>query len=507
MTAPARGASHLRTPPAYTAQAAADLMGGTIVWGAPDAVFAGADYDSRVISPGQMFFATRGERTDGHLFLGAAAARGATCFVVEDWSTEMAESLVAAMAAAPAAVIQVEDTVLSVGRFAAHHRSRYQLPVIGVTGSVGKTTAKDMAAHILAPRIDSLVSEGNLNSDVSMPIVLLRLDEQHRLAVLEFATRGHGQLDYLVGLARPTTGVITEVAPVHVETLGSVAGVASAKAELLRGLPPEGVAIYNGDSAPLAANLAAAPLGCTGITFGFGAGADVLISEAVTVFRRAGDELRASLSFSVRCSPGQAAERLGLPAARVMRASLPYPGRHNALNAVAAALAAASVGVPLADGLGALVDFSPKSAMRLHMFAHHGLQVIDDAYNANPLSMAAALDILVAAAGQGRKAAVLADMRELGPLEAEAHRQLGREVAAAGVGLLVCYGPAMAHVARTAVDAGMEPGSVVMAANHAQAAEQALSWLRPGDTVLIKGSRGMAMEHVVEAIRKGWRPR
>jgi UDP-N-acetylmuramoyl-tripeptide--D-alanyl-D-alanine ligase len=512
----ARNSNSTRTPPKYRAAEAAALMGGRVVWGYPDAEFAGAAYDSRTVEPGQLFFATRGERTDGHRFVAAAALSGATCFVVSEWSDDQAAELSEALSGTSAgevppartspavAVIQAADPVLAVGRLAAHHRSRFDLPVIGVTGSVGKTTAKDMAAHILEGRTDALISEGNLNSDVSMPIVLLRLDGQHRLALLEFATRGHGQLDYLVGLARPSVGAITEIAPVHLETLGSLAGVASAKAELLRGLPPSSVAIYNADSAILAAELAARPLPCDSATFGYSQDADVQIGEAVTLFERSCGQLSATLSFSLRCQPGPAAERLGLPSGVDIRGTLPYPGRHNVGNAVCAALAAAAVGVPFGEGLAALAGFRPRSEMRLDISVHHGLQIIDDAYNANPLAMAAALEILRAAARHGRMAAVLGDMRELGTVEAEAHAELGRRVASAGVDFLVCLGPAMAGAAGAAIRAGMSPKRVLVATDHAHAAQLALDWLEPGDTVLIKGSRGMAMEHVVAAIRRGW---
>lgn len=490
--------------PAYTAAEFARIAGGELVWGSYAATFAGAGYDSRVIRPGQLFFAIKGSRVDGHNYLLDAMRRGATCFLVGEWRPEWQDSL-AKPSSANSAVIQVPDTVLAMGRFARAHRRAHSPLVIGVTGSVGKTTAKDMAAHILERSRRCLVTEGNLNSDVSLPIVLLELNAQHELAVLEMATRGGGQLTYLAEMAKPHIALITVVAPVHVQTIGSLAAIASAKAELARAIPDDGLVVYNHDSVALRDEFRRWPLKCPTVSYGFDTAADVTAIDAITTFTHCEGQLQAELSFSVICKPGPAAARLSLPTRQALRFSLPYPGRHNALNAIGAALAGAAAGIPFDDGLGRLRSFRARSAMRLDISLHHGLLLIDDAYNANPLSMTAALEILSSAAAGRRKAAILGDMRELGSLEATSHRQLGQEVARTGLDLLICVGRATCeHTAPAAIAAGLPRDAVVCADGNSHAAQMALSWLRPGDALLIKGSRGLTMEEVVEQVRQGW---
>lgn len=511
-------------PPSYTAGEAGGIIGGRLVWGSPEATFAGVAYDSRRVGAGELFYATPGDRTDGHLYLGDAVAAGATCLVVSRWSEAELAGVLSGLArregppagpggapAGPAgsgpAVIQVDDTVLALGRLAQHHRSRYRLPVTAITGSVGKTTTKDMTGHIVSRHLRALVTGGNLNSDVSLPVVLMGLSCIHQAAVLELAMRGFGQIAYLAGLCRPSSGVITAVAAVHVDSVGSVAGVAMAKAELLRALPAGGVAIYPASSPELAAELASRPLGGGAVAVTFGdarSGADVCFGEVGHAIERTGQQVAASLSFSVRCRPGPAAERLSLPAGPTLRARLSYPGRHNVSNAVSAALAATTLGLPLEAALEELATFAPPSAMRLDLRVLGGLLLIDDAYNANLLSMTSALEVLVTAAGRGRKAAILGDMRELGPLEAETHRELGSRVASAGVDLLIVFGRAILETAAAAVASGLPPDRILVATTHDQAAEMVLDWLRPGDSLLVKGSRGLAMEQIVDRIRSRW---
>lgn len=493
-------------PPAYEAGAAASIMGGEVVWGSPTAVFGGAHFDTRRLKPGEMFVAIPGERTDGHLYLGHAAALGASAFLVQRWDRAVQAGLCDGPAADPSAsaAIRVAETVAAFGRLGAAHRRRYALPVIGITGSVGKTTVKDMAAHILERSLEVLASEGNLNSDVGMPVVLLRLDAHHRVAVLEMAMRGEGQISYLASLSDPVVGVVTSVAPVHLETLGSLEAIARAKAELPRALPAGGLAVVNGDSAALSAELARGGVRPPTVSFGRGQGVHVRVENERTQFARDPTGASASLSFTVRIS-GPGRELLGGGPGPIA-VSLPYPGAHNAVNAAAAASACAAVGVPIERGLAALGDFRPKSAMRLDLQMRGGVLLINDAYNANPVSMRAALAILSEASAStgGRAVAVLGDMLELGAMETEAHRQLGRAAAAAGVGILIAFGPASALAAEEAVACGLPAAAVHHTLKHDEAAGILLNVLRAGDTLLIKGSRGMALENVVSVFLEGW---
>ncbi len=314
--------------------------------------------------------------------------------------------------------------------------------------------------------------------------------------------RGEAQITYLTSLSSPVVGIVASVAPVHIETLGSLEAIARAKAELPRALPADGLAVVDGDSAVLASELARGGVRARTVRFGRGPEADIRVSGERTLFSRAGERVSASLSFDVYFS-GHGVELSGTAGAPI-KASLPYPGAHNALNAAAAASACAAVGVPIAQGLAALRDFAPKSAMRLDIRPHAGVLLINDAYNANPLSMKAALSIMAEAAGGGRTVAMLGDMLELGELEAKAHRQLGRDAAAAGVDVLITFGPASAATACEAVACGLPASEVHHTLSHGDAARTLLDVIRAGDVLLIKGSRGMALENVVSAFLEGW---
>jgi UDP-N-acetylmuramoyl-tripeptide--D-alanyl-D-alanine ligase len=318
------------------------------------------------------------------------------------------------------------------------------------------------------------------------------------------ATRGLGQLTYLAEIAAPAVGIVTAVAPVHLETIGTLDAVARAKAELLRALPPGGWSVVNADSPHLAVEIGKGGIGGPVLSFGFGSRAQVRASGGATAFRREKDTVRARLSFEVEVPDAGVREMLGLSEQK-LAASLPYPGRHNALNALAAAIGCAAVAVPFAAALQSLATFGPRSAMRLDISVRSGVVLVDDAYNANPLSMIAALEILQGVSGGGRRLAALGDMLELGPLEAESHRDLGRAVASFGLDLLVAFGPAMRLAVEEAVAAGMPPDRIHHTESHAEVLEVLLDKARPGDALLIKGSRGMAMERITAGLRGRWR--
>jgi UDP-N-acetylmuramoyl-tripeptide--D-alanyl-D-alanine ligase len=378
----------------------------------------------------------------------------------------------------------VQDTLAALGAIARHHRRRFPIPVVGVTGSNGKTTTREMVAAILATRGKVLRTEGNLNNEVGVPLTLFGLDASHAAAVIEMGMNHAGEIARLAAVAEPQVGVVTNAAPAHLEGLGTVDGVADAKAELYHGLPPGGIAVANADDARMLKRAQAS--GRRLVTFATGRGrrGDVVVLE---ILEQTVEGLRFLLGVGNR----------------EIEVRLPLVGAHNATNAAAAACAAIALGCTdreIVKGLAAARP--PGRRLRLERLPS-GLQLVDDCYNANPLSMSAALATLrdLARGSGGRPVAVLGDMLELGAFEGEAHRNLGAEVARAGVALLAAFGPRSRETAAAARAAGLAGTEVF----HTEDVDELVRFVRariaPSDVLLVKGSRGMKLERLVEALR------
>jgi len=458
--------------PRFTAGELAAATGGRWI-GAPPPALEGVSTDTRTLGPGSLFVALRGERFDGHDYLGEAAAKGAAAAVVAE---------ARAGEASPLPRLAVADTLAALGAIARLHRRRFPIPVVAVTGSNGKTTTREMIAEILATRGKVLRTEGNLNNEVGVPLTLLGLDPSHTSAVIEMGMSHPGEIARLAAIALPQIGVVTLAAPAHLEGLGTVDAVADAKAELYQGLPEGGIAVANADDARMLRRAQAS--GRRMLTFSASKGrrGDVVVLEVVS---QGDDGLRFVLGV------GNREVGVHIPA---------LVGAHNAANAAAAAAAAIALGCTdreIARGLAAVRPVGRR--LRLTGLPS-GVRLLDDCYNANPASMSAALGTLAGlAAGPGlRPVAVLGDMLELGPLEAEAHRALGAEAARAGVKVLATFGPRTALTAEAARAAGL-------AAFHTEDPDALVRWARetvaPGDVLLVKGSRGMRLERLVEALR------
>jgi UDP-N-acetylmuramoyl-tripeptide--D-alanyl-D-alanine ligase len=459
------------TTPRFTAEELAQATGGR--WnGTPPAELAGVSTDTRTVAPGALFVALRGERFDAHDFLADAAARGAAAAVVAE-----------ARAGEPCPLprLVVPDTLVALGAVARHHRRRFQIPFVAVTGSNGKTTTREMIAAILATRGPVLKTEGNLNNEVGVPLTLLGLDATHLAAVIEMGMSHPGEIARLAAIALPQVGLVTLAAPAHLEGLGTVDAVADAKAELYRGLPEGGIAIVNADDARMLKRAQAS--GRRTMTFSAAKGrrGDVVVLE---ILSQGEDGLRFVLGI------GNREVAVHIPG---------LVGAHNAANAAAAAAAAIALGCTDREIVRGLAAVKPVGRrLRLETLPS-GVRLVDDCYNANPASMSAALRTLVALAGPGGRAvAVLGDMLELGAFEAEAHRALGEEAAKAGLAALAAFGPRARATAEAARAAGLE-------AFHAEDLDPLVAWtlatVRPGDVLLVKGSRGMKLERLVEKLR------
>lgn len=438
--------------------------------------------DSRSLQQGDLFVAVEGDRFDGHEFVGKALSQGAAGAIVRDSFDVSQQAMPRRVTRTKPFVFGVRDPIVAYQQLAAHHRTRFQIPVVAVTGSNGKTTTKDMVASVLAQRWAILKTEGNLNNRLGVPQTLFRLADRHEGAVIEMGVDHLGQTTRLCEIARPTIGVVTNIGPDHLEFFGSLEGSAYAKAELLDLLPPDGTVVLNADDAYY--EYLAARAQCRVVSFGLSQKADVRADE-IKIDGRNGTSFRLQL-------PGKR---------RHTTVRIRVQGEHNVTNALAAAAVGMVLGLSgsvIAEGLS---KFRP-AAMRSQVLVSRGVKIIVDCYNANPASMQAAVQLL-AQAGVGRTTiAVLGDMLELGPDAVRMHEEVGACVAQHGIDRLVACGTLARSLAEGALRAGMEPGRVQMMADASEAATAVGALIKPGDVVLVKASRGMKLELVVDALQR-----
>jgi UDP-N-acetylmuramoyl-tripeptide--D-alanyl-D-alanine ligase len=451
----------------FTVQEIVRATQGALVVGDLAITVNGVSIDSRALGVGEAFFAIRGHRLDGHDFVAEAASRGASCLVVHTVPDPIPPGV---------PLVLVEDTTRALGRLAAFHRARFTIPVVAVTGSNGKTTTKEMIAAVLDSRWRVLKAEGSFNNQWGLPLTLLRVGPEHEALVVEIGTNQPGEIAYLAGLTAPTVGVVTTVAAVHTEFLGSLERVREEKAALVRAVGAEGWVVLNADDprvAGMARDTAARVL-----TYGRAAGATVrAVGER--------DDGPGGLQFTLEA----AGERQPV--------TLAFVGLHNLTNALAAAATGVALGLGLPEITRGLTTARPVKG-RLVWRQAGRVRILDDTYNANPASVRAALDTALAHRGRSRLLVVLADMLELGPLTEEAHREVGRQVAATAAAEFVGLGTHMGLAVEAARAAGLAE------AHHTTTFEDTVAHLlkrvTAGDLVLVKGSRGMRMERVVDAL-------
>jgi len=422
--------------------------------------------DSRAIRAGDLFIALRGEKFDGGNFAAQALQQGAAGVVLD--RTQAPDIMTA---------IRVDDTRLALGKLAAAWRQRFAIPVVAITGSNGKTTVKEMLAAILRVEAGAdaavLHTEGNLNNDIGLPLMLLRLRETHQYAVLEMGMNHAGEIDYLTRLARPDVAVVNNALSAHIGFLGSIENIARAKGEIFNGLSSAGIAVFNADD-PHAWLWREANVRRSVIDFG----------------------LRQPAAVRGHCQPGNfgSALSLTLPNA-TLEVALQVPGEHNAMNALAAAAAAFALDVSYRSIVAGLSGFAGVKGRLQRKAALHGSTFIDDTYNANPDSVKAALAVLVQQ--PGKKILVLGDMGELGSDAAAMHAQIGLAAREAGVDRLLALG----ELTKETV------GTFGAGAMHFERIQELLAELEnaltPDTTVLVKGSRFMQMERVVNSFMEG----
>ncbi len=436
---------------------AANSMNGLLQ--GPDRSFTGVNTDTRSIREGELFFALQGPNFDGHDYVAIAQKKGAAGAVV---SSRVSNSL---------AQITVDDTRLALGRFGAAWRGNMQVRVVGITGSNGKTTLKELVAACLSAKAPTLATQGNLNNDIGMPLMLARIEDHHEFAVLEMGANHAGEIAYLVSLANPDVVVITNAGAAHLEGFGSIKGVAHAKGEILQNDDRPDVAVLNADDdyfdywRSLVSDVSM-------LSFGFSETADIRASEIVTT---------ASGSRFMLHLPTES-----------MPVSLQLSGIHNVRNACAAAAVATALDIEAETIRYALESVSPVGGRLQPLAGINGCALFDDSYNANPLSVVAAAEFLSGLAGEGWL--VLGDMKELGDDAEELHREVGASARACGIDRLFAFG----DLARNYVE-GFGEGATWYGSLDALLAD--LERARESVNVLVKGSRSMRMERIVAAMR------
>ena len=428
----------------------------------PDVVFCCVGTDSRSIKKGQLFVALKGENFDGHEYAAQSLEQGASSVLVSKASN-----------VSPALV--VKDTRLALGDLAAYWRAKFEIPVVAITGSNGKTTVKEMLAAILKVAAGDdecvLATQGNLNNDIGLPMTMLNLDKQHRYAVLEMGMNHTGELSYLTGLAKPSIALVNNAGTAHIGELGSLEAIANAKGEIFEGLVDGGTAVINADDvfAGLWKSLAS---NHHQVTFGLKAKADVTARY----------ELHEASSAVELITPKGTANF-----------SLPAPGVHNVSNALAAASAALALNVSLEKIATGLSQFAGVKGRLQVKEGFAGAKVIDDTYNANPMSMKAAIDVLKASAGE--RVFVMGDMAELGADAASMHAEIGAYAKTAGIEKFFALGA----LTKNAVIAFGENAAHFETLD--TLVESLKSMMNAQATLLVKGSRSMRMERVVDAIQ------
>jgi len=460
----------------YSAGEIARITGGRIILGGPRSLAKGVSIDSRKVREGDLFCAIKGDRADGHDFIGDVVKRGASCALVER-PVELSQDLRDAAVKTGFAIVLVRSTVEALGLLASRYRSELDLTVIGITGSVGKTSTKDLTHAVLSRRFTTYKNPGNLNSHIGLPLAVLGMEPGHEYAVLEMAMRKRGEIRQLGEIAGPKYGILTDISVSHIGILGSLEEIALAKAELLESLPQDGLAILAGDNQWVRKMSSHAR--CPFLYYGLSEDSDIRGFD-VTV----ADDGTSRFAVSFRD--------------RTYRFTLSLPGAHQVENALAAIGFGLYLGLSDEEILAGLsgVILSP---MRLEVVRCNRITIINDAYNASPKSMKAALDLLSKMTGK-RKVAVLGDMLEMGAYGPEAHREVG-QYASSRADLLVAVGDLGRYIKSGWEEGTVPPKPSSWFSDRESARDHLGCLVEPGDTVLVKASRGMGFESLAEYLR------
>lgn len=442
--------------------------GGKLICGDPEQEIANISTDSRKIGEGELFVPIHGERFDGHDYIDASLAAGAAAALTHREHEPVGGK----------SIIHVSDTLKALGEIARYYRNRFDIPLVGITGSVGKTSTKDMVSGVLGQKYNVLKTAGNFNNEIGLPLTLFNLDAFHEAAVIEMGMSGFGEISRLTAIAQPNVAIITNIGMSHIEKLGSRQNILKAKLEILEGLKTGGLVVLNGDD-PLLWGVKGL-LSFRTVFYGLDEGRDYRARNVV--------------------SAGESGSHFDITVGgRDYTVHVPAPGLHNVYNALAAIAAGIELGLPMDRIIAGIGEFTP-GKMRLTILQHAGMKIINDAYNASPQSMEAALSVLKDVAVNGRTLAVLGDMLELGEYAQRAHRDVGHFAVAKGIDYVLAVGELGAFIAAGAREAGMADGHALSFGNNEQVIDFLSGFAAQGDVILVKGSRGMKMEKIVEKL-------
>jgi len=441
-----------------TARQIADAVSGRLIYGSADIAVTSVSTDSRTVDAGTLYIPIKGENFDGHSFICDVSKHGVSGYLCSDGQICEGSGF----------AIMVEDTRKALLKLASYYRSLFNIPVVGITGSVGKTTTKEMIAAVLSTAFNTCKTAGNFNNHIGLPLTVLGLSEKHTAAVIEMGMSAKGEISYLTQIAKPTVAVITNVGLSHIENLGSQENIRDAKLEIAEGLPKGGTLFVNGDD-PLLKDVS-----CEGVQvvrFGF-ENQDCEILGTIT----------SEDTFTVDDTAF----------------FVPVAGKHNLYNALAAYSIGKACGICAEKAKAGILSYKPDGIRQSEKEIRPGITVICDYYNASPASMEVALQMLARGEAK-RRIAVLGDMLELGEIGERCHREVGEKAASLGTDVVLCVGPLSAYAAESAQKSGVK--TVKCFANNQELSSYLSSILKTGDRVLIKGSHGMKMEEIFEKIR------
>lgn len=436
--------------------------------GDPDLMIKKVGTDSRLLEKGSIFFAIRGERNDGHDYIKNAFEKGAAAVVSE----------IPCPVPDGCSVIVVDDTVKALGTLAKKHMETFDIPVVGITGSVGKTTTKEMVAQILSTQYNVHKTMGNYNNHIGLPLSVLELSRENTAAVFEMGMSGLGEIEYLTKIIAPNIGIITNIGISHIEKLGTRQNILRAKLEITKGMKKDGKLILNSDDELLS-------------------GLDGLLPIPLIFYGI--NETSMLNAFNI-VSLGEAGVRFTVNIRNEdVEIILPAPGIHNVSNALAAIACGVELNISNENIKKGLALYSQEK-MRLNIIEYGGIKVINDSYNSAPASALASLSVLQEVAGNRRSIAVLGDMLELGEYSSEAHRQVGGAVASKHTDHLVAVGEHARDYVHGALEAGMSEENIRYFTNQDEVISYLKNYLQPNDVVLFKGSRGMNLDKIIEGV-------
>ena len=426
----------------------------------------GISTDSRNINAGNLFIPLKGENFDGHDYIIDALNKEASISLTHKDITQKTDKT----------IIKVEDTLKALGDIAAYWRSRFNIPLVAITGSVGKTSTKDMISAILSQKYNVLKNEGNFNNEIGLPLTLLKLDSFHEVIIVEMGMRGLGEIQRLSLISKPNISVITNIGTSHIEKLGSKQNILKAKMEIIEGMNETGCVILNGDDKLLGG--AKDYIKYRKVMYGVNEKTDFQGYN----LKSAGEE---GSFFELLINNAE------------YKFHVPVPGIHNVYNALAAICVGIEMGITPAKIISGLLEYK-SGKMRMNIVVHKGLKIINDSYNASPESVEAALNVLKESGKGMRTIAVLGDMLELGEFSEKLHSDIGKFAASKNIDLIITVGKEACRITFGAIESGMDKKNIVSFYNTTDANKFLDKNLNENDVILVKGSRGMKMEKVVE---------